>query len=113
MWVLLFVGVRPRGLQTRRFALPGTTAGRFFNRWTGYNARSRIWGKMYFLKVCGERIRTRDRNRQAAEIHIRIALMNRFSVLGIAEIIRVAQSHRGKGKSCLRCQMFNKAALIA
>ncbi|KAA0916012.1 IS5/IS1182 family transposase, partial [Aquicoccus porphyridii] len=30
-------------------------------------------------------------DRQTAEIHIRIALMNRFSALGTAEIIRVAR----------------------
>jgi hypothetical protein len=37
-----------------------------------------------------ERIAARDPNRQTAEIQIRIALMNRFSALGTAEIVRVA-----------------------
>ncbi|SFB15049.1 hypothetical protein SAMN05421688_3262, partial [Poseidonocella pacifica] len=32
----------------------------------------------------------RDPDRQTAEIHVRIALMNRFNALGSAEIIRVA-----------------------
>jgi len=31
----------------------------------------------------------RDQDRQTAEIHIRIALMNRFSALGTSEIVRV------------------------
>jgi hypothetical protein len=31
-----------------------------------------------------------DPDRQTAEIHIRVALMNRFNVLGSAEIVRVA-----------------------
>ena len=42
------------------------------------------------LKAFGERIAARDPDRQTAEIQIRIALMNRFSALGTAEIIRVA-----------------------
>ena len=42
------------------------------------------------LKSFGERIMAKDPDRQAAEIHTRIALMNRFSALGTAEITRVA-----------------------
>ena len=38
---------------------------------------------------------------QTAEIHIRIAPMNRFSALGTAEIIRVARPRWGKGQSHL------------
>ena len=38
----------------------------------------------------GDRIASRDPDRQAAEIHTRIALMNHFSALGRAEITRVA-----------------------
>ena len=41
------------------------------------------------LKSFGERIASRDPDRQTAEIHIRIALMNRFNALGQAEIERV------------------------
>ena len=43
---------------------------------------------MLGLKSFGERIASRDPDRQAAEIHTRIALMNRFSALGRAEIVR-------------------------
>lgn len=42
------------------------------------------------LKSFGERIVSRDPDRQTAEIHIRVALMNRFNDLGTAEIERVA-----------------------
>lgn len=42
------------------------------------------------LKSSFERIAARDPDRQTAEIHIRIALMNRFNALGAAEIVRVA-----------------------
>ena len=45
---------------------------------------------MRCLKSFGERIAARDPDRQTAETHIRIALMNRFSALGTAEIFRVA-----------------------
>ncbi len=42
------------------------------------------------LKSFGERIAARDPDRQTAEIHIRVALINRFNALGTAEIVRVA-----------------------
>ncbi|EEX12043.1 transposase IS4 family protein [Citreicella sp. SE45] len=45
---------------------------------------------MRCLKAFGERSAARDPDRQTAEIHIRIALMNRFSALGTAEIEPVA-----------------------
>ncbi len=45
---------------------------------------------MRCLKAFGECIAARDPDRQTAEIHIRIALMNRFNALGTAEIVRVA-----------------------
>lgn len=62
----------------------------FWKRWTGYHARSRVEAKMRCLKSFGDRIAAKDPDRQTAEIHIRIALMNRFSALGQAEITRVA-----------------------
>lgn len=45
---------------------------------------------MRCLKAFGERIATRDRDRRTAEIHIRVALINRFNALRPAEIVRVA-----------------------
>ena len=41
---------------------------------------------MRCLKAFGERIASRDPDRQTAEIHIRVDLMNCFNVLGTAEI---------------------------
>jgi IS5 family transposase len=61
----------------------------FWKRWTGYHLRSRVEAKMRCLKAFGERIAARDPDRQTAEVHIRIALMNRFSALGTAEIVRL------------------------
>jgi hypothetical protein len=60
----------------------------FWKRLTGYHARSRIEAQMRRLKAFGERIASRDPDRQTAEIHTRIALMNRFPALGRAEITR-------------------------
>ncbi len=42
------------------------------------------------FKSFGERIASRDPDRQTAKIHIRIALMNRFNALGQGEIERMA-----------------------
>jgi hypothetical protein len=42
------------------------------------------------LKSFGDHVAARDPDRQTAEIHTRIALMNRFSALGRAEMVRVA-----------------------
>ena len=61
----------------------------FWKRRTGYHARSRAEAKMRCLKSFGDRIAARDPDRQTAEIHIRVALMNRFNALGTAEIVRV------------------------
>jgi hypothetical protein len=61
-----------------------------WKRLTGYHARSRIEAQMRRFKSLGERLMARDPDRQTAEIHTRIALMNRFSALGRAAIVRVA-----------------------
>ncbi len=60
-----------------------------WKRLTGYHARSRIEAQIRRLKAFGDRIASREPDRQTAEIHTRIALMNRFSALGRAEIGRV------------------------
>ena len=62
----------------------------FWKRWTGYHARSRVEARMRCLKAVRERIAARDPDRQTAEIHIRVALINSFNALGTAEIVRVA-----------------------
>lgn len=61
----------------------------FWKRWTGYRARRRLEARMRCLKAFGEYIIARDFDPQTAEIHIRVALMNRFYALGTAEIVRV------------------------
>ena len=41
---------------------------------------------MNCMKLLGQRLMARDFDRQVAEVQIRIAIMNRFSALGRAEI---------------------------
>jgi hypothetical protein len=60
-----------------------------WKRWSGYHVRSRIEAQMNRLKLPGDRIVSRDPDRQVAEIHIRIAIMNRCPAMGMAEIERV------------------------
>jgi hypothetical protein len=74
----------------------------FWTRLTGYHARSRIEAQMRRLKPFGERIASRDPNRQAAEIHTRIALINRVSALGRAEIVRADSTEKERETLGLR-----------
>ena len=62
----------------------------FWKCWTGYHARSRVEARMRCLKSFGDSIAARDPDRQTAEIHIRVVLMNSFNALGTAEIVRIA-----------------------
>lgn len=57
-----------------------------WKQWSGYHVRSRIEARRPCLEAFKERIASRDPDCQAAEIHIRVALMNRFNALGTAEI---------------------------
>jgi len=50
---------------------------------------SRIEAQMNRLMLFGERIVSRNPDRQVAEIHIRLAIMNHCSAMGMAEIERV------------------------
>jgi hypothetical protein len=63
----------------------------FWKRWAQYHLRSRIEAEMRWLKALGERIAVRDPDRQTVEIQSRVALMNRFSALGTAEIVRLSR----------------------
>ena len=56
---------------------------------TGYHVRGRDEAKMRCVMAFGERIAARHPDSQTAEIQIRVALMNHFSALGTAEIVRV------------------------
>lgn len=54
-----------------------------WRRWSGYHRRSRVETKMHCVKLLGQSLMARDFERQVAEIQIRIAVLNRYTALGI------------------------------
>ncbi len=56
----------------------------------GYHVRSRVEAQMNCLKLFGERIMSRNPDRQTAKIQILIGIMKAFSALGTAEIEAIA-----------------------
>lgn len=54
-----------------------------WRRWAGYHRRSRVETKMHCVKLLGQSLMARDFDRQVAELHIRVAVLNRYTALGI------------------------------
>jgi hypothetical protein len=54
-----------------------------WKRWSGYHRRSRVESKMHCVKRLGQSLMARDFDRQVAEIQIRVAVLNRYTTLGI------------------------------
>ncbi|MFV0245446.1 MAG: IS5 family transposase, partial [Qingshengfaniella sp.] len=54
-----------------------------WRRWSGYHRRSRVESKMNCIKLLGQSLMARDFNRQVAELQVRIAVLNRYTALGI------------------------------
>ncbi len=54
-----------------------------WRRWSGYHRRSRAETKMHCVKPLGQRLMARDFDRQVAELQVRVAVLNRFTALGI------------------------------
>ncbi len=54
-----------------------------WRRWSGYHRRSRAETKMHCVKLLGQRLMARDFARQVAELHVRVAVLNGFTTLGI------------------------------
>lgn len=54
-----------------------------WRRWSGYHRRSRVETKMHCIKLLGQRLTARNFDRQVTEVHVRIAILNRFTALGI------------------------------
>lgn len=53
-----------------------------WKKWSGYHRRSLVETKMRCFKRLGERLMSRDFERQVTEVHIRAAILNRFTRLG-------------------------------
>lgn len=54
-----------------------------WRRWSGCHRHSRVETKMHCVKLLGQSLMARDFDRQVAEIQIRIAILNRYTALGI------------------------------
>lgn len=63
---------------------------RIWKRWSGYHRRSLVETKMNCFKRLGERVMARTFERQVTELHVRVALLNRFSQLGRPVTVAVA-----------------------
>lgn len=53
-----------------------------WKKWSAYHWRSLVETKMHCLKRLGERVMARTFERQVTELHVRVALLNRFTQLG-------------------------------
>lgn len=62
---------------------------RLWKKWSGYHRRSLVETKMHCFKRLGERVMARTFERQVVELHIRVALLNRFSQLGNPNTVAV------------------------
>ena len=54
-----------------------------WRRWSGYHRRSRVETKMNCNKLLGQSLMAKDFDRQVAEIQLRVAILNRYTALGI------------------------------
>ena len=61
-----------------------------WKKWSGYHRRSLVETKMHCFKRLGERVMARTFERQVAELHVRVALLNRFTQLGRPTTVAVA-----------------------
>jgi len=63
---------------------------RIWKVWSGYHRRSLVETKMHCFKRLGERVMARTFERQVVELHVRVALLNRFTQLGCPTTVLVA-----------------------
>lgn len=61
-----------------------------WKRWIGYHRRCLMETKMNCIKRLGERVMSRTFERQVNELHIRAAILNRFTELGRPQTAAVA-----------------------
>jgi hypothetical protein len=54
-----------------------------WRRWSGYHRRSPVETKMHCVKLLGQSLMARDFDRQVAEIQVRVAVLNKYTALGI------------------------------
>ena len=54
-----------------------------WRRCSGYHRQSRVENKMLFMNLLGRSLMAQDFDRQVAEIQIRVAVLNRYTALGL------------------------------
>jgi hypothetical protein len=69
-----------------------------WRKWSGSHRRSRVEARMICTKLPGQRPMSRDFNRQTAELQIRIAILDRFTALGIPVPQPVGRRRTEKGE---------------
>lgn len=83
-------------------------------KWSGYHRRRLVETKMHCFKRLGERVMARTFERQVAESHVRVALLNRFTELGrptTVPVMAVAQPRLGLVSSRPELGLCNRALL--
>ena len=80
------------GVQTHHDALRACQrlGPKVWRSWNGYHRRSLVETKMHCFKLLGERVTALTFERQVVELHVRVALLNRFTQLGRPEAVAVA-----------------------
>ena len=63
---------------------------RIWKVWSGYHRRSLVETKMNCIKRLGDRVMSRTFERQVNELHIRAAILNRFTEIGRPQTAAVA-----------------------
>ena len=61
-----------------------------WKKWSGYHRRSLAETKMHCFKRLGERVVARTFERQVVELHVRVAILNRFTHMGRPQTVAVA-----------------------
>ncbi len=61
-----------------------------WKKWSGYHRRRLVHTKMHCFDRLGERVMARTFERQVVELHVRVALLNRFTQLGRPTTVSVA-----------------------
>jgi hypothetical protein len=75
---------KTEGSQARNeiLALAKRLGRRIWRKWSDYHRRSLVEAKMRCVKLLGEKLMSRDFDRQVNELHARIAVLNHFTMLG-------------------------------
>ena len=109
LWKVTFVGASVRNEALKACGRLGLA---IWKKWSGYHRRSLVETKIHCFKRLGERVMARTFERQVAALHVRVALLNRFTQLGRPTTMPVAAMawlRLGLGSSRAVFDLCNKA----